>query len=114
MERDDVIQGLRELADFLEQHPDVPAPAYNTLNAQAWSKEALTLAARAASWTKDYNDNYFSLRRMFPGYLTFDVYVERNTICRKVVTGTRLEPAQPEREVETYERVCDEPLLAVK
>jgi hypothetical protein len=30
-ERAALISGLRELADFLESNPDVPAPAYNDL-----------------------------------------------------------------------------------
>jgi len=112
--RAEVIAGLRQIADFLEQHPGVPAPDYSTLNSRAGTKEQIAAIARLATWRKDYGDNYFSLHKEFPGDLALDVYTERSTVCRKVVTGRRMLPAEPEREVEVYEWICDEPLLEAK
>jgi hypothetical protein len=115
--RVDAIQGLRDLADFLEQHPGVPAPTYNTLNVGGESREDLARIARLCPWQKDFGGEYFSLRKIFKGPLTLDVYVSRDQVCRKIVTGTRIVPAveaQPEREEEVTEWVCEDALLAVK
>ena len=36
----------------------------------------------------------------------------RETVCRKIVKGKKMVEAQPAREVEDVEWVCDEPILA--
>jgi hypothetical protein len=115
-ERADAIQGLRDLADFLEQHPGVPAPTYNALLVSS-TKEMLTRIARMASWTKDYGGEYFSLKKEFLGGLTLDIYTSRSEVCRKVVVGERVvpaRPAEPERVEEVVEWVCEEALLAAR
>jgi len=106
------IQGLRDLADFLTAHPTVPTPRYTTLNAFVQKAEVVGAAKATGGWEKIYNQNWFYLRKTFPGGIEFDVTVEREQICRKVATGTTTLPAQPEREVEAFTWVCDEPLLA--
>jgi hypothetical protein len=105
------IRGLRELADFLEQHPAVPIPMLDGQNAFVTSRDELAAIARAGSWEKLWLDQWFVLIRQFSGSVTLHVNAERSTVCRKVVTGTKTLPATPEREVETYEWVCDEPSL---
>ena len=112
------IQDLRDLADFLEHYPTVPVPRYTNLNAFV-GKDEVVAAAKAGSWEKIYNANWFYLRKTFGGGLEFDVTVEREQVCRKVVTKTTTIPAQPERVlpaeeekvVEEFAWVCDEPLL---
>jgi hypothetical protein len=111
-ERTKAIQGLRQLADFLEAHPAVPLPVLWGLNAYARSRADLAAAARVGGWTKSYNDSWFALSREFgEGAVTLEINIERGQVCRKVVTGTRVVPAQPESVVETYDWVCDEPAL---
>lgn len=109
--RAEQIVGLRALASFLEAHADVPMPVLCGMNAFAEDKAQLARVARVAGWTKQYRDTWFTLSREFPGGVELEVNIERGAICRKVVTGTVVVPAQPEHEVEQYEWVCDEPSL---
>ncbi len=106
------IDGLRELAIFMETHPDVEAPAYSVLNVFVHEREELARMAAGASWEKVYMDDYFVLRRSFAGDdIQLDLTASRDQVCRKVVKGMRIIPATPEHEVEDVEWVCDEPLL---
>lgn len=106
------IQALRDCADFYERHPAVEAPYSTTFNVFVATREEMSLHARAATWEKDYSDDWFMLRKTF-GPLTLDINTSRERVCRKVVTGTRTIPAQPERVVEEIEWVCEDALLAV-
>lgn len=106
-----LIAGLRDLAAFLEQHPTVEAPRYNILNVFVNSRDELATAARGASWEKVYNENWFSLRKTFCEDLALEINAGRETVCRKVVKGTRTIPAQPEREVEDVEWICEDASL---
>ncbi len=62
---------------------------------------------------------WFTLRRTFCDDLRFDVSIKRDEVCRKIVIGTKIEPAteerlipaQPEREVPVEEWICDESIL---
>lgn len=112
-ERTDAIQSFKDLVTFLETHPGVPVPKYCTLNAPLDTREEIAAVARQSSWTKDFNGSWFTLRKQF-GTLNLDVYTDREQVCRKVVTGTRVVPAveaQPEREEQVTEWVCDEVAL---
>lgn len=113
-ERLDAIQGLRDMADFFDANPRIPPPRWQTLNVPCESREDLAELARMTSWTKTYSEYYFALQKKFGGNLTLDVYVPREQVCRKVVTGTKVIPAveaQPEREVEVTEWVCEDVAL---
>lgn len=114
--RTEFISALRDFADWLDQHPDVMVPGYAVLNAFPDTLDVLQAQARAAGWEKVWGDGWFSLRKVFGDEsLIFDVSVPRETVCRKVVTGTRVQPATPEQIVEEYTWECDEPsLLASK
>lgn len=113
IERRDFVQGLRELADFIDAHPDIPCPYGEAHNAFVRDKTQLGMIARAVGgrWDKNCTSQFFYIRREFAGGHSYEVNVSRDQVCRKVVTGTRIEPAQPEREVEVVEWVCTEPLL---
>lgn len=107
------VAGLRELAAFVEAHPDLPVPYGGGQNAFVSSKADLAHVARTAGvrWEKSVNGEWFYLRVAFQGGHSYELNIARDQVCRKVVTGTRIEPATPEREVEEVTWVCDEPLL---
>lgn len=108
------IAGLRELADFFEQHPNLPTPWNCNHLVPIKTKAALVAIARTPGmhWQKDWSStDYFSLKAEFTGRHQYDVFVQRGEICRREVLGTKLEPAQPERLVEDFRWICDEPSL---
>lgn len=113
-ERRDYVQGLRELADFIEAHLDVPRPWPSAQNAFIADKTGLAAIAKACGgrWEKNVTSEFFFIRKSFSGGHAYEVNVSRERVCRKVSTGTRIEPAKPAEEVETFQWVCDEPLLA--
>jgi hypothetical protein len=105
-------QGLRDLADFLDTHPDVPEPKYTVFNVFVYDKAALATAARAARWEKVYNGEWFSLRQTFGEDVSLDINVQRSLVCTRIVTGTRVVPAKAEEIVEEVEWVCHDSLLS--
>ena len=105
---------LRALADFLDAHPGVPCPRYETMNVFLNDREELAAVARLGTWEKVYNDNWFTLKMQFGEELTLEVNTNRNTVCRKVVVGTRIVAAveaKPEHEEDVTEWVCDDAAL---
>ena len=114
-ERVQFIQALRELADWYDEHQDLRAPTTSVqFNLMCHDKEDL-LAMRRAAGLRDkvYSGDYISFRKVLPGPCSYlDIYLYREKVCKKVVTGTRVVPAQPEREVEEYTWECDDALLA--
>ena len=112
-ERQAYVLGLRELADFLDAHQGLPMPVGLNHNSFVYSKAELAALARTGvRWEKDWNGDFFYLRVTFSGGHTYDVNVNREQVCRKIVTGTRIQAAVPAHEVEEFHWVCDEPLLA--
>lgn len=109
-DRQECIAGLRELADFLDAHPEVAAPLYSSLLSRVNTREDLMAVAQIGGWKKVYEGEYFTLRRTFAG-VTLDVYTDRTTVCRKVVTGQRVVPARPECTEDVFEWVCEEQSL---
>lgn len=134
------IAGLRELADLLEQHPEVPTPyqgsegkyaalSIHHLGTGPEVKPAFAATVRAlpGSRTKDVRDGdygaYFDVHAVLGGALHVKVTAYRDTVCERHVVGTReVElPAQaeqviPAREatvqvIEDVEWVCT-PVLA--
>lgn len=119
--RANFIQALRDFADFLDKHPGVLVPSTTTpFNVFPATKEDLVKIAKLTSWKKAYTGPWFCLTKEFGTdelggpLLTLEVNVHRETVCRKVVVGTRIVPAveaQPAREEEVTDWVCSEPLL---
>lgn len=107
-----LVAGLRALAEFLGSNPAVPSPYSVGAHAFAPTREALAVAARAGRWEKDGNDNYFWLRMRFGPAVTLDVNTSRAKVCRQVVVGKRTIEAQPGREVDVVEWICDESILS--
>ena len=110
--RNAFIKALRACADFYEEHPLIEAPVQTTFNVFVNTKEEIAVYARLAAWEKVYNEEWFSLRKVFGDSFQLEINATRETVCRKVVTGTRILPARPEQTVEIIEWICDEPLLA--
>lgn len=117
----DYVQGLRELADFYEAHPEVPLPIYSsnfTIFAKTYNfaekqeaKAVVIAAARAFGHAeKTYTQTGFELKKEFSGGINLTVHSEREVVCTPVVVGKetipgRVEPAIPERYIP--ERVVD-------
>ena len=115
IERACVIQGLRDLADFLDAHPNVPVPgSEQTLNVFVDDRATLAAIAREGRWEKHYYTNWFTLVAAF-GPITLHINLDREQVCRKVVTGSRVVPAraaEPEHVEEVTEWICEDlPLL---
>lgn len=113
-EREHLIEGLRRLADFLAVTPQIELSP-QIYNVYVESREELAAIARLGSWQKHYVGDYFVLRKSFAG-VTLDVYTNRQSVCRAVVTGQRVvpaQPAQPERVEDVVEWVCDDAVLLV-
>lgn len=130
----EITAALREAADLLEQHPELPAPYINgsdwglSLDWQMMVKHGNNLSAQKATaaqvvqaiggdWQKVELGDTFHFRQTH-GLLRLDVYVDRPAVCERVVTGTETVTipaveAQPERveEREVVEWRC-QPLLA--
>jgi hypothetical protein len=115
IERQSLINGLREFATFLENTPDAPTPLVDTrFDVFLTSKEELVNAQKAigGKFEKRAITDYFWLRKEF-GPISYDLNVARSTICDKVVVGTRVVPeipAVPEHVEEVIEWKCGEVL----
>ena len=110
--------GLRQLADILDAHPEVPLPYEGTGKSLGKRisfyylgdkdpRAALAAARRAFGVPMEKNDSIdssFSLTGSLAG-LHFALTAEREAVCERVVVGTR------EVEVEDVEWRCT-PLLA--
>jgi hypothetical protein len=131
--RAEYVAGLRALADLLEANTDVPVPTYGadrwqpirwviTGESAAEQKAAIAAVVRAVggTWAKrstGKNDDLFTFDGRLAG-LYLDILTHRETVCRRVVTGTRevtatIPPATKEVTVteDIVEWIC-EPLLA--
>ena len=89
-----LIRGLRELADFLESHPEVPVSEGEHVDLDFFvdTREALAVAERVyPRWEKGYDGNYMWLRWSFVGVVNLDLNLRR------------------ERSTEDVEWICDEP-----
>ena len=97
------IDGLRALADILEEHREVPLPYHGDGTAITISRflsvadpraeMAATARAFPVRWRKEVRDDYFDLRGELHG-LKLHLVAYRDAVCTRVVTGTE------EREVE--------------
>ncbi len=125
------IQGLRDIADWCEAHPDY-APGnsgggVNVYISGLFTKEDLVQAGRAMGGTlhKNISDSFFWLDKEF-GPHTLSAAVWRDLICERVVTVTEEEVTEPDPDVlatvptvtrtvqrETVEWVCPDSVIAL-
>ena len=135
MNKQQYVAALRELADFVEQRdfPEQSKLSYGYGKSDNFSAPELSF------WTYDKTDfanicaamGSFEKKRdqwctgavnTLPGGATVRVTASRETICRKVVVGTRkveakpeeIIPAEPEHEEDIVEWECPESFIALK
>ena len=109
--------GLRELASWIEQHPEIALPEQDLKVYALNTKEEAAAVLRALKpCTKKYTDEFFHIKRNF-GPITYDVVFYRKEVCVRRVVGVetveaRFIPAQtiPAQTVEKVEWDCG-PLL---
>lgn len=98
--RTEYIAGLRQLADLLEQHPDLELPfdgrshpisVYLTTKEDqrtplaAWTR---VLPGRKTKSKGGTHDEYFNVRVRLRG-LDFQIVANRAEVCERIVVGTR-------------------------
>lgn len=131
LDRADVAAGLRAYADLLDNDPSVPISANLSLGLFVHAGEdvdekqvtrQLLRTLGGGHWDKGAYDNYLIFRGWLHG-VPVDVWVSRQAVCERVVTGTRevtellpvgedTRPVQPiTRTVEDVQWICS-PLLA--
>lgn len=111
-----VIDGLRALLDFLEEHPHLQ-PNHYMWPITFWAETPEELAAAARDMkvvTKEASDLFFTLTRDFGGGVQFSVRIPRAQLCTRRQVGTRIVPAQPEHEEPVYEWDCPDSILDVE
>lgn len=112
--RETYITALRELADFLEANPGLPAP-YSSYQAAFIDTEEEARKARQGThgWEKQVGKLYPETHyvRHFggddAGRVTYVMLVPPADTCKQVKTGTRIVEAVPEHEEDIMEWRCD-------
>jgi hypothetical protein len=104
-DRAELIQGLRELADFLEAAPDVPTPRWAAAHAPHYLRYGETVGARelaAVGGTVTVEDSDVIVKREFSGGVCLkvtakaeDVCVEREVTKSEFVLPPELAPPAP-------------------
>jgi len=131
-DRDNLVAGLRELADFVEDRGiELPIdisvsataymPYYSRKNRKSYNaisekeKKAIVkqLIRVMKPVKKEYHGNYFTITRLF-GKIKFSLSVDRGVVCKKVPTGNKIiHAARYVEEIveEEVEWVCTDPIL---
>ena len=100
--------GLRQVADWLEAHPDIDMPS-NEIGCFSMNtkEQAARVLMALKPCNKVYGDSLFSITRQF-GPIILRYYFNRNQVCTPRVVGTKVVPARPERLIEaTPEHVVE-------
>lgn len=108
MNASEFAKSLRELADWYDEHPDVPLPAAANFNAFLDDRDALARVARLIGIAeKGADPNYFFLKKRF-GEISLDFNVARAVACERRVVGVREIPETvvPARTEEIVEWDC--------
>ncbi len=111
----DFVKGLREMADWYEQHPETPIPAAPSFMIMVNDGVSFRKAVQAArSGKKTEFGNYIGFSKMFGG-VGWTIAISRSVICERIQVGERevpAEPAKPARTEPIYEWKCPESLLS--
>ena len=113
-------QGLRDLADWIEVHPEIELPNDSIyIYCKDTKEEAAKVLAALAPCKKNYSNEVFTITRLFGG-ITLQFIFLRSAVCTRRVVGKRLVPEQliqgrpteviPEHEADVVEWDC-EPIL---
>lgn len=101
------IAGLRQLANWLEDHPGIEAPYAMGGAVFVELAEARDFMAEApGGWDKRDSGDYWAYGRQFAGHVTYTAYVARENLCRKVQIGTKTVDAVPEHDEPIYRWEC--------
>ena len=87
------INGLRELADFLDNHPLIPVPYIGTCCVFLTPVDDRTMREQIADlirhapgkWNKASFEPYFAVTRRFTGGVTIQLTTEQERVCERVV-----------------------------
>ena len=118
-QKEDYIQGLRDLADWLEATPSAPTELYRSIIVSLKDKDhAVRLAKEAGSIHKEYSGDRLLLEKWFGDIIRYKATVSRKEVCRvKEVKKVEKEvphypaPVYVNEVVDETEWECD-PLLA--
>jgi hypothetical protein len=122
-ERRDFIDGLRALANFYEDRPDLDAPLEQTIQLCALDKQTFLAYRRAAGFEKYHHEGeYLKFEHAFSPMVKFQIFTDREHICERVQVGEivipardeTLLPAKPEERIPKYEWRCPDSILANK
>lgn len=92
-----LIAGLRELADFIEERPELfdrQGLAFGTAYVFTYTADEFAECVRLlGKGQKEANDAYFNVTRRF-GPIELQVTANRSAVCEKVQTGTKVVKAR--------------------
>lgn len=93
-QRQQFIDGLRSLADFMEANAVVPVPYIGSMIHTVRDREAFIPIARAlGAGTKEYTNEYFFFGKSFGQEIIYKLVIKREKVCEAKVVGTRIIPA---------------------
>ena len=93
-------QGLRELADFLDEHPDFKIREITINSYKTHREEFIACAQQLEPFEKSADEHYYSLTRMF-GPIILNLYCDHSLVCTKRIV---------QKDVEEWD--CPEHLLS--
>ena len=82
----ELIEGLEDVVDYLKNHPDIPKLNCIIYKNYCSKDEFLEFARTMGSYKKTYNDREISLTHKISNKLEIDVSVNRDKICKQVIT----------------------------
>jgi hypothetical protein len=129
-ERDELVEGLRALADFIEAKGlDLPIE-YPEVKLDIWIYDDYDVNAKPIEGTaraklrevakvlgkaeKGTVSEYFTLTKKFGEHVALEFTSPRSSICKQVVVGERIIPEMPARPARTepvIDWICDDPIL---
>ena len=84
-----LIDGLRMAADFLESRPDMPQLHPLTLRIFVWGPDKdkfREIARNLGNFTKKFTDHFVELHKPINAALDIEVFIDREAVCRKVIS----------------------------
>lgn len=111
--RKEYVDGLRALADFVEQHEELPVPSYVLssiwFHGESARKNLEAVAKAFGTFEKHAGESYFEISKKFGPHI-LEANTTREAVCVRKVVGTRkvkkIEPAEVEVEEEIVEWKC--------
>jgi len=107
---------LRQLADFLEAHPELEQPEWPRFVSVGCSGgvEAMIAAAKIPGAVKNYDTTYLNVFvEVAPDLPKLNYFIARAAVCEPVETVESVIPAQPEHTVRTVTKWKCHPLLGI-